>query len=165
MSDSGKPFDQWLELTRELQATVYGRDLWNLTGVERAECFTRDLAETFIELGELANEFPGHKSWVTDRDVMDREAMIGEAVDALHFLGNVLAVIQCTDDELNAAYLKKMQKNRDRMSSGTYDGVNDKCPECHRELVTTRIELADGAIEFDISCPAHGLQSIKWSRV
>jgi hypothetical protein len=148
-------FGSWLSETRRLQREAYGRDLWGLTGEARAQSITNDYAECVIELGEMMQEFPGHKTWVTDRDKIDREAMIGEAVDALHFLGNILTTIQCTDDELTRAYWAKMQKNRNRMASGTYDGVKDKCPECKREL----LDLEPSTLypeRMTGRCPEHG---------
>lgn len=156
MNTDSPLFGSWLSETRKLQAEAYGRDLWGIEGVEKAESITRDFAEVVIELGEMMNEYPGHKSWVIDRTVIDREKFIREGVDALHFLANMLTSVQCTDEELTEYYLEKMQKNRDRQTSGTYDGVHDKCPHCHREL--DDVLLSDGTVQHYVgSCPEHGL--------
>lgn len=130
-----KPFESWLELTRELQTRSFGTDPHELEGVERAEFVSWNTTALVAELGEMLAEFPGWKPWVTDRSVLNREAFIGEMVDALHFVANILSAVRCTDDELNAAYMRKVRKNEERMASGTYDGVSEKCPECKRELV------------------------------
>ncbi len=127
-------FTTWLHDTRELQTKSFGTDPHDLEGEARAEFITWNYAALTLELGEMMDEFPGWKPWVVDRGAdLNREAFIGEMVDALHFAANILSAVQCTDAELNAAYLKKMQKNRDRMASGTYDGVSTKCAGCHRD--------------------------------
>lgn len=132
-----RPFSQWLRLTRELQITHYGRDYDALARDPDllGDTVTKQAAQIVWELGEMMNEYPGAKDWVTDRTKLNRPEFLVEAVDALHFFANVLTALGFTDGELNAAYLAKMQKNRERMESKTYDGVSDKCPQCHRELV------------------------------
>lgn len=144
-------FGSWLYHTRLLQTTSFGTDPGELQGVERADFITWNYAELCIELGEMMNEFPGHKTWVTDRSVLNRDEFIAEAVDAMHFLGNILVAVHCTDAEFNNAYIRKMAKNAARMASGTYDGVSDKCPQCKRELV----RFSDSSPEIDF-CPRHG---------
>jgi len=128
-------FDNWLATTRELQTKSFGQDPATLEGDAKADFITWNLAAVVVELGEMMNEFPGHKNWVLDRTIINREEFIGEAVDALHFLGNILATVGCTDEELSIRYLQKVEKNRARMASGAYDGVTDKCPTCKRELI------------------------------
>ncbi len=130
-------FGSWLSETRSLQISHYGRNYEALAADSEllGNTVNQQMAEVVWELGEAMNEYPGHKTWVTDRTVFNRDEFLGEIVDALHFLANVLTALGYTDEELNTAYLAKMQKNRDRMASGTYDGVSDKCPQCHREMV------------------------------
>jgi hypothetical protein len=82
---------------------------------------------------------------------LNREQFIAEMVDALHFVGNILAAVGCDDREFTAAYTVKMAKNAARMASGNYDGVSDKCPKCKRELKFT--ELSTEIPDF---CEVHG---------
>jgi hypothetical protein len=128
-------FGNWLKATRELQTLSFGTDPHDLEGAARAEFITWNHTAAVLELSEAMEEFPGWKPWVVNRgEVLRREAFIAEVVDTLHFVANMLSAVQCTDEELEAAYLAKMQKNRDRMASKEYDGVRDKCPFCRREL-------------------------------
>lgn len=83
------------------------------------------------ELGEAMDEM-GWKPWATSRHV-NRAQFVGEIVDALHFLGNMLRLVDCTGRELTMAYQAKQAKNLKRWQEG-YDGVSGKCPTCHRDL-------------------------------
>lgn len=71
------------------------------------------------ELAELAVEF-SWKPWAVDEPFVNRERIIDEAVDVLHFVGNILVAVNATDEELNEAYEKKVQLNIARKTSGTY---------------------------------------------
>jgi dUTPase len=116
-------FTDWLKTTRELQALSYGVDPHTLTGVERADYITWNLTAMVCEMGEMMAEFPGWKTWVTRRGaVLNRDEFIDEMVDVLHFAGNILSAVGCTDEELTERYMKKVAINRVRMQSGTYDG-------------------------------------------
>lgn len=151
MSDSPL-FGSWLEQTAELQTNFFGRDYSALAEDPAllGDTVNLNAAELVWEIGEMMNEYPGHKTWVTDRTKIDREAFLGEAVDALHFFANLLTALGFTDEQLTAAYLVKMQVNRERMLSGKYDGVSDKCPICHRELA---VDMDDDTIKW---CSQHG---------
>lgn len=145
-------FGAWLRETKLLQTISFGQDPGLLEGAERADFITWNFAAFIIELGEAMGEFPGWKPWVTERGAnLNRDAFIAEMVDALHFAGNMLAAVNCTDEEFNEAYLAKMAKNAARMATGNYDGVSDKCPKCKRELKFT--ELSTEIADF---CPTHG---------
>lgn len=128
-----KLFDEWLLRTWVLQRESYGADPSKLTGDERARYFAEMGFAAVVELGEMSNEI-GWKSWGSDRGI-DRPKYLKEAVDVLHFVANLLVLAGISDEELNTAYLAKMQTNRDRMLSGAYDGrVAGKCPTCRRSL-------------------------------
>jgi hypothetical protein len=119
-------FTEWLQTTTQLQKDSYGVDPSELTEIERADYITWNVTAMICELGEMMAEFPGWKTWVVRRGaVMNREEFIDEMVDALHFAGNILAAVGCTDEELSERYLRKVVKNRARMASGTYDGVHN----------------------------------------
>ena len=90
------------------------------------------------ELHELLAE-TGWKPWATSRHV-DETRAVGEWVDVFHFAMNLLLAVAPRNmsaeqlGELVAArYLEKRQRNIHRRKIG-YDGVSDKCHECHRDL-------------------------------
>lgn len=129
---NGKLFNEWLEETRQLQIEAYGRDPGTLEGDERIEFIRWNVLAATAELVEMLDE-TGWKPWATSRHV-NEDAAIGEAVDVLHFVANLLLAFRCSDAELDDRYVTKMDINRARMSSGKYDGVSGKCPTCRRAL-------------------------------
>lgn len=139
------PFGNWLEVTRDMQVTHFGRDYEALRTDPAllGDTVQMQAGHLVWELGEMMAEYPGAKDWVTDRTIINRDMFLVEAVDALHFFANVLTALEFTDEELNQAYLTKMAKNRARMESGTYDGVVDKCWQCHRELENGYCRVCD----------------------
>jgi len=151
--DSPPLFGTWLQQTRVLQTLSFGQDPGELEGDAKANFITWNYAEMCVELGEMMNEYPGHKTWVTDRTRINRTEFIAEMVDALHFAGNILAAVGCDDREFSAAYQLKMNKNAARMASKVYDGVSDKCPECKREL---QVYPATANVAEAKFCPEHG---------
>jgi dUTPase len=118
-------FGGWLRQTHRLQTASFGYD-FPMVGEELATYFTWNIAAIVAELGELMIECRGWKPWITpeNRGVHDREAMIKETVDILHFVGNILVGIGCTDNELNRAYAAKQALNAKRQVDG-YTGEKD----------------------------------------
>lgn len=121
---------KWLESTKELQESHFGV-VYPIEGEQLANYVTWNHSALVQEAGELLAEF-GWKPWAKGRGWVNRELALKEAVDVGHFLANILAAIGVTDEEWTAAYQAKQQVNRDRMTSGTYDGVSTKCPGCKR---------------------------------
>ena len=74
----------------------------------------------------------GWKPWATPRGWVNRDAAVGELVDVAHFLANLLCALDVSDSEWEYLYRAKQEVNRQRMRSGTYDGVSGKCPRCFR---------------------------------
>jgi hypothetical protein len=148
-------FGTWLAETRKFQIEYYGRDYEALRSDPDLLGNTVQTQAGHIvwELGEMMAEYPGSKDWVSDRTALNRDLFLGEAVDALHFFANVLTALEFTDEELCEAYERKMQRNRERATSGVYDGVSDKCKICHRELMF--VTTAGTASSIPI-CPEHG---------
>jgi hypothetical protein len=132
---------RWLESTRELQVKHYGRDYDALARDPEllADTLMMNFTAAVVELGEVMDEV-GWKTWITNRGWVNRKEFIGEIVDHQHFIANMLTAVGCTDDEYEEAYRAKQQVNRDRMTSGTYDGVSTKCMLCHRALDDTTVE-------------------------
>jgi hypothetical protein len=130
-------FGDWLGSTQDLQLAAYGLD-WPsfvedglLTEEGAVAVITRGSYAAIAEIVEMTDEV-GWKPWATGRHV-NREAVVREAVDVLHFVGNVLSMVGCSGEELTAAYKAKQLKNLQRQVEG-YDGVSSKCPKCRREL-------------------------------
>jgi dUTPase len=117
-----KPW-RWIESTKELQTEAYGADPGALIGDAWADFVTWNCAALLCEVGEFMREV-GWKPWAINRGWMSDKAL-EELVDVGHFLGNLLAALHVTDEQWEAAYRRKQQKNRDRMASQTYDGRND----------------------------------------
>ena len=126
-------FNNWLAETYDLQHETYGYDLAGMADAVLSPNLVRHRTPLILvakyldwnttavvqEMAELREEF-SWKPWAVDEPFVNRERIIAEAVDALHFIGNILVGVDCTDDELNEAYLAKMKINRERQASGTY---------------------------------------------
>lgn len=125
-------FGDWIEVTGSLQQAAFDLDPKDLgPGPERMEFVRWNVLACVAELMEMLDEMPW-KPWATSTQ-FDRRAVIAEAVDALHFLGNVLRAVDCEGKELTRAYLKKNRTNLERQLQG-YDGKTEKCAHCRREL-------------------------------
>ena len=123
----------WLASSRELQERYFGRDYNALRTdpILLADTIMMNHTAAVVELGEAMNEV-GWKPWATPRGWVNREAFIGELIDVMHFIANLLTAVDCTDEEYEAYYQDKQAVNRARMTSGNYDGIKGKCPHCHR---------------------------------
>lgn len=146
-------FGTWLEETRKLQVEAYGRDPWELDGEEFTTFMTWNAWAAVSELVELMDEVQW-KPWSTlhgtHPDAEERKRIITEMVDMLHFAGNMLAAVRCTDLELRFEYQEKMDRNRARMATGKYDARSDKCPGCGRALDDVgTVKKADARAFFD----------------
>ena len=133
-------FTQWLESTEELQIRFFGQVPNQLQGDERKAWFAMNVLAATDELHEFLNEVPW-KPWAT-HDVVNREQAVGELVDVLHFIGNLLATLSVTGEELTHRYRMKQMRNANRMTQG-YTG-KEKCPGCHRDTEEIRIMFLMG---------------------
>lgn len=114
-------FGSWIASTVELQR-AFGAELDGMRDdPERlGEYITWNFTALYEELGEMSHELPW-APWKKDRGRLRDDARnraIDEAVDALHFLANILGAIGCTDEELSDAYVAKQAINRARLDSG-----------------------------------------------
>lgn len=128
---SSEMFQEWLLSTRVLQRQSFGRDPALLQGADLAEYIRWNTLAAHAELTEALDEVDWKPWTVTEDGIRNRDAFVGELVDVLHFVANMLVAAKCTDAELSLKYALKQQKNRERMASKTYDGKN-KCPVCQR---------------------------------
>jgi dimeric dUTPase (all-alpha-NTP-PPase superfamily) len=114
-------FGHWLEETKKLQVEAYGRVPNDASDVQSWLTYIREQTlAAFVEMGEFLTCFKW-KPWAAEPRIPtfgERAEAIEEAVDVLHFVANGLAALGVTDQELDRAYIRKMQKNRARMESG-----------------------------------------------
>lgn len=123
-------FGQWIEKTKYLQEEFYGHKFEDFTHQELVEWIRINVLAAEDELHEALGEV-SWKPWASAQ-FFNREAYLGEIVDVLHFIGNLVAGAGITDEELNTAYLEKMERNRQRQREG-YTGVA-KCVKCKRAV-------------------------------
>lgn len=120
---------KWLQSTVALQADAYGHE-FPKQGEDLGAWIRTNVTALTAEVGEALKEI-GWKPWSTGQGYVNREAYLGELVDAGHFLANLLVAVGITDEEWEAAYQRKQQVNRDRQAAG-YDTRAEKCPACGR---------------------------------
>lgn len=131
---------RWLESTHELQRKTYGypiEDFADLAvhggGGGKCDGNSQEIGDlckyvdwnqvaAVQEMAELREEF-SWKPWATDPPFVNRERIIKESVDVLHFIGNILVGLGVTDEELWDHYQKKQEINRQRAASGTYSAI------------------------------------------
>lgn len=106
---------RWLESTRALQRDAFHRDpkLIQDNPGEVGKSVLENFTPIIVEMVELLNEVKW-KYWSHEEPWVRRDRVIAEAVDVMHFLGNILVAVGATDDELEEAYRAKQQENRDR---------------------------------------------------
>jgi hypothetical protein len=86
------------------------------------------------ELAEMRQAI-SWKPWQHDQPYADREEIVKEAVDVLHFVANIIVAAGGTDEVLDRLYLEKMEKNKKRQTEGykvRSSGV--KCIQCYRAI-------------------------------
>jgi hypothetical protein len=123
---------EWLASTKKLQEETYGYDLARLSSLIDPEATAKyidwNTTAAVQELAEVREEF-SWKPWATDAAFVNRERIIEESVDALHFIGNILVGLGVDDAELAALYQAKQEKNRRRQASGTYSARKGRISE------------------------------------
>lgn len=151
---SSSPTDtswRWLLSTRNLQEQAFKVDFEELQRDPDAlaDSIVWNYTALVVELGEFMNEV-GWKTWATPRGWVNRDAAVGELVDAAHFLANLLVRLDVTDDEWELRYRQKQEINRRRQANG-YDGRSGKCPGCYRSYDDPGVECVDQRVtsEYD----------------
>ena len=109
-------------LQRKLQVEKF-RDPVRLSRDEAIEFIRWNVLALEDELHEALNEI-GWKPWASSKHI-NREAYIGELVDAVHFLVNLFRVVGATPEEVLERYESKNAKNHRRQEAG-YDGKKDE---------------------------------------
>ena len=115
-------FNRWLTLTGEKQRTTFGIDPSSLEGSARAEYVRWNCLAMHSEITELLDSFVW-KPWDTKNtpgEVLDRDNVIMECVDLMHYISNILQTVGCEGDELSMTYNAKVRENTRRQREG-YD--------------------------------------------
>lgn len=158
---SNELFNEWLKRTRDLQKNVYKIDYEAMTGdaPEKINSLIEYIRWNMLaiddELAEMRKPL-SWKPWQMDEPYADREEVIKEAVDVLHFVANIIVACGGTDEELNHYYLQKMEKNRQRQLVGyevKAEGV--KCRSCDRAIDDVGVNAYDPGL-----CSKCGLQVV-----
>lgn len=110
---------EWLASTVRLQREAYGHDPASLTEEQLCDSLKDNIFQAARELFEASVEFKS-KYWSVDPPYVNRDRLIQEIVDSLHFIANCLVNVGCDDRELAGWYIAKQLINRERMASGTY---------------------------------------------
>lgn len=117
-------FDFWLERTKVVQEQVYGYDYATMSVADKSAYVQTMLFAAMVELGECSREF-AWKPWATDEAYLNREKLVFEIIDALHFLGDILVCLGVDGRELNHKYTVKLDENIARKKSNQYKAVKD----------------------------------------
>jgi dimeric dUTPase (all-alpha-NTP-PPase superfamily) len=114
----------FLEAQQMLQENSFGMRLEKMTDEERIEYIRWNVVALEHELHEALDE-TGWKPWAQSRHI-NREAYVGELIDAFHFLMNLLLAVGASDVEVTEKYWAKHKVNQARQESGTYNGFTEK---------------------------------------
>jgi len=143
-------FDRWLKETRELQKNVYFINYDEMEGDKEAnirrliEYMRWNMLAIDDELSEMRQAI-SWKPWQHDKPYADREEIIKEAVDVLHFVANIIVAAGGTDEVLNKYYSEKMKKNRERQERGyKVKEIGVKCGICSRALDDVGVGAKEG---------------------
>lgn len=131
-------FSEVLQAQHTLQVDSFKYDPLLLTDEQRVEFIRWNVLALEDELHEMLDEV-GWKPWASSRHV-NEDAAMKELVDAFHFFMNLMMAVAprgTVPEEIARdfvlAYHAKRERNAERQVEG-YDGINGKCPSCHRDL-------------------------------
>lgn len=135
-------------LTELEKLKVHGQIPSEMTDEERIEFIRWNVLACVDELHEALAEV-GWKPWATSRH-LNRDAFLHELVDAQLFLHNLMLTVLRDDDsvsklqdEVDSLIQARIRRAIDRQVNG-YDGVEGKCPHCHRSLDDVPTIITDG---------------------
>jgi len=145
------PSWRWLRSTRELQEHAFHVDFdeYKRDPDALADSIVWNHTALVVELSEFLGEV-GWKTWSTPRGWVNRDAAVGELVDAAHFLANILVRLDVTDDEWERRYRDKQEVNRKRQANG-YDARIGKCPGCGRAYDDAGVDCVDQRVSVGAS--------------
>lgn len=134
-----------------------GHNFEAMTVAERVEYIRTMVLATTSELHEALNE-TSWKPWAKGEPWLVSERVLGECVDAFHFLINiVLAASPGASPETVAArfvdgYFRKNTVNHERAGDPTYDGKTGKCPRCKRDLAEVGVRTSSDSFSVSQFC-------------
>jgi hypothetical protein len=108
----------------------YNRD--DMTVEERVEYLKGQIMALQAETVEALDEM-SWKPWTHGEKFVNREAMAGELADIFCFLVNIAWGISLTAEDFYTYHQEKALRNIKRQED-KYDGVQDKCPGCRRDI-------------------------------
>ena len=133
-------FEGWLRKTRDLQKNVYFIEFDEMAGDDPrrirklVEYMRWNMLAIDDELAEMRQAI-SWKPWQHDEPYADREEIVKEAVDVLHFVANIIVAAGGTDEVLDRLYLEKMEKNKKRQLEGyLVKSKGVKCSLCYRAI-------------------------------
>jgi hypothetical protein len=145
-------FQDWLKETAALQRECYSADYSVFFSNEPDDINTTieyirwNMLAIDDELAEMRQAI-SWKPWQHDDPYIDRDELVKEAVDVLHFVANIICAAGATDEELDAVYVQKMAKNRARQENGyKVRDIGVKCRVCARALDEVDIAATDETI-------------------
>ena len=103
-------FEGWLRKTRDLQKNVYFIDFDEMAGDDPrkirklVEYMRWNMLAIDDELAEMRQAI-SWKPWQHDQPYADREEIVKEAVDVLHFVANIIVAAGGTDEVIDRIYL------------------------------------------------------------
>jgi hypothetical protein len=136
----GMLFNNWLRRTRDLQKDVYFINYEEMEGDKPqnirklVEYMRWNMLAIDDELAEMRQAI-SWKPWQHDAPYADREEIVKEAVDVLHFVANIIVAAGGTDEMLDKFYIEKIERNKERQLKGYKikdQGV--KCELCTRAM-------------------------------
>jgi dUTPase. len=117
----------------DLQVRSFNVTPWELNGDDRRKYITAMALGLHDEISEALQEI-AWKPWARD-DYVNKQAFIGELVDAFHFLMNLALVVDVNGDAFVEAYFKKAEVNAKRQRDGySVAEEGSKCVHCGRAL-------------------------------
>lgn len=129
MTNVNDQLNELFNLQLELQTTAYGHDFKTMTTQERIEFIKWNALGVQSEVIEAIAE-TSWKPWATGNYV-DRDPYVGELIDTLKFLLNLMLVVEVTPQEVMQRFRGKTVVNYNRQAVG-YTG-REKCG-CGRAL-------------------------------
>jgi hypothetical protein len=127
--------DEMMRLQKQLQVEAFGADPSVMQDADRIQYIKDMVLAATDELHEALAEV-GWKPWATSKH-LNREAFVSELVDVDHFLMNLFIAAGVGPEERYTKYLAKRSENARRQAVG-YDGVTEKCSQCHRDLAESK---------------------------
>lgn len=111
-------FDEWLVAQNDLQREAFGVD----PALAGPDYLMLNLLGVIAEMGEVMQEVDW-RPWSSSQGHI-APGLVGEIVDVLHFVGNIILWAGIGSDELTDVYVQKILENTRRQEDG-YANMED----------------------------------------